>query len=304
VTGAVLGWPERLGVSSSFAPSPSTEVLVRGPVALDDDGRAPPGAAPIVRAHIVDPASLEARAFDAFAVTADDKPYGVELAVGRGHVILLASDDFLTNAQLARPDDAAAMVTAFAHVGRAEIRMATPEDAIAPPDNPIAGLQRAGLGLFTWHALAAALLAFLAVGSRLTRARPTPPPRRRAFAEHVEATGSFYARAGAASHALAVYARYAEERLWTAGRGPAASSFASAPAASASAGRGSGGGGSDPAAILAARGGASPEEAAGLWARAAAVRAGDGPRGDELQVLKRLSALVTRALGGGNGKAP
>ena len=43
--------------------------------------------------------------------------------------------------------------------------------------------------------------------------RPAPPPRRRAFAEHVEAVGALYARTRNAPHALAAYARFADERL-------------------------------------------------------------------------------------------
>jgi ABC-type glutathione transport system ATPase component len=47
----------------------------------------------------------------------------------------------------------------------------------------------------------------LRIGIRHARARPTVPAARRAFAEHVEATGAFYGRARALGHALAAYGR-------------------------------------------------------------------------------------------------
>ena len=61
--------------------------------------------------------------------------------------------------------------------------------------------------------LVATLVLFFAVGVRLARPKPAAPPRRRAFAEHVEAVGALYARTRSAPHALAAYARFADERL-------------------------------------------------------------------------------------------
>jgi hypothetical protein len=98
------------------------------------------------------------------------------------------------------------------------------------------------------------------------------PPRRRAFAEHVEATGALYARTRSATHALAAYAHFVDERL-----------RAKAP-------RGTG-----PALFLAQRSGADPKDTGELYARAMSAREG-AVTGEELFVLRRLSALFSMAM--------
>jgi hypothetical protein len=115
---------------------------------------------------------------------------------------------------------------------------------------------------------------FLAVGIRLVRPRPTSPPPRRAFSEHVEATGALYANTHQASHALAAFARYARERV-----------RAKLPR-----------GVTDPAAFLAQRSGRPAEECARIWERSMSATADAPPRGDELHVLKELSALYAAAI--------
>jgi hypothetical protein len=200
--------------------------------------------------------------------------YAAIRGLGEGKVLGLANDDLLTNAALSRRGNPGVLVAILGHVEDIhEIKIARPEDGVSPPSNPIAALNRAGLGLGLWHALAATLLAFLAVGTRLARPRPTPPPQRRAFTEHVEATGALYARARIPAHALAAYARYADERL-----------RAKMPRAM-----------TDPAAFLASRANADPATCAALWERATAARSGAPPRGDELATLRHLSQLVTEA---------
>jgi hypothetical protein len=97
--------------------------------------------------------------------------------------------------------------------------------------------------------------------------------RRRAFVEHVEATGALYARTHSAAHALAVYAHFADERL-----------RAKAPRGTA------------PAAFLAQRSGADPKETAELYARAMSARVESPATGEELFVLRRLSALFSMAM--------
>jgi hypothetical protein len=128
--------------------------------------------------------------------------------------------------------------------------------------------------LALWHALAAGLLLLLAYGVRQARARPTPPPTRRAWTEHLEATGGLYSRARLGPHALATYARFVDGRIRA--RMPR--------------------GASDPAAFLAYRAKADPQRCAALWARATAARSDERPRGDELFVLRELSALYAAAL--------
>jgi hypothetical protein len=153
-------------------------------------------------------------------------------------------------------------------------QVAKPEDGISPPSNPLTSLLRAGLGLALVHAVVAGLLLLLAYGVRQARARPTPPPARRAWTEHLEATGGLYARARLAPHALAAYARFVDGRVRA--RMP----------------RGT----SDPAAFLALRAKADPQRCAAIWARATSARPDERARGDELTVLRELSALYAAAM--------
>jgi hypothetical protein len=204
----------------------------------------------------------------------DGATYAAVLAHGTGFVLGMAGDELLTNAGLARPGNAAAMVAILSNADRLELRIADPEDGVSPPSTPIAALLRAGLGTGLVHALLAVLVLFLAAGTRLARPRPLLPPRRRAFAEHVEAVGALYARTRNAPHALAAYARFADDRLRA--RMP----------------RGSG----DVAAFLASRARLPLDACQRLWARAVQAKAGAPPLGDELAVLRDLSAATTAAM--------
>jgi len=215
--------------------------------------------------------------------------YAAHISRGKGSVIGVAGRELATNLGVARPDNAGAFVAildiamndrheqgierGITEEGRPEIRVARAEDGIPPPSNPFSALVQAGLGKGSWHALAAAAVLFLAFGIRHARPRPSAPVTRRAFAEHVEATGAFYGRAGALGHALASYGRFAEMRLRE--RVPR---------------------GADPVAFLAARANVAPDEAARLWKRATEASADDPPRGDELTTIRDLGALLAKAL--------
>lgn len=158
---------------------------------------------------------------EAFAVAhyaQGDEPYGVYRPRGEGGVLGLANADLLSNVGLAVPGNAAAFVALLAWIDgtgdvHRDVLFARAEDGVMPPSSPLSGMQRAGLGPFLWHALAASVVLFVAAGRRLTRPIPAPPAVRRAFAEHIEATGALYARRGVARHALAAYVRYADARL-------------------------------------------------------------------------------------------
>jgi hypothetical protein len=204
-------------------------------------------------------------------------------------IVGVAGHELATNIGVARPDNAGAFVAVveiafndrrerdllrgITEEGRPEIRVARGEDGIPPPSNPFSALVQAGLGKGSWHALAAAVVLFLAFGIRHARPRPPAPTARRAFAEHVEATGAFYGRAGALGHALASYGRFAEMRLRE--RIPR---------------------GADPIAFLATRARVSPEEAARVWKRATEASADEPPRGDELTTIRDLGAMLAKAL--------
>lgn len=156
---------------------------------------------------------------------ADDDAYAIEESIGRGAIVTVATADLFTNVGLAHGENAKAAMAlverAFAATREGNLRsyhehpivIARPQSGLTPPGNPLSALSQAGLGMGMWHALAAALVLFLAVGVRQARPRPAPPPTRRAFAEHVEATGALYAKARAASHARTILAKYTDERV-------------------------------------------------------------------------------------------
>lgn len=205
-----------------------------------------------------------------------DAPFSSFCFTGDGMVIGVASHDLFTNVGMIKPGNAEVAFAILSRVADRKLLIASPMDGIEPPSSPITSIDRAGLGLGMWHALAAAALLFWAIGARLSRATPRPPPSRRAYAEHVEATGLVYARARAASHALAAFAKFVDERL----RGLMP--------------RGT----SDPASFLAHRSGVPADECARVYGRAMrAAGAGKGaaPVGDELDTLKRLTSLYSSA---------
>lgn len=204
----------------------------------------------------------------------DRLTYAALIPHGHGYVLGIASDELMTNAGLARGGNAAAMVAIFSSVARDELRVAQEDDGVSPPSSPLSALSRAGLGVGLVHALVASLVLFLAVGVRLARPRPALPPPCRAFAEHVEAVGALYARAGAAPHALAAYVRFAEERLRA--RMPR--------------------GATDVAAFMATQARLPADVCRRLWARAARAKGETvAPVGDELAVLEELSAIYASA---------
>ena len=226
-------------------------------------------------AHVAQGAGISWKKAERIATIGTSSEYAGALVLGRGMVIGLAGNDLLTNVGLARAPNAAAMVALIDRcaAGR-RIEVARPENGISPPSNPLVSLLHAGLGLALGHAAAATLILILAFGIRQARPRLAPPPARRAWTEHIEATGGLYARGRLAAHALAMYARFVDGRLRP--RMP----------------RGT----SDPAAFLALRSGADPAYCATVWARASAARSTDRAHGDELTTLRALSALYAAAI--------
>jgi hypothetical protein len=211
---------------------------------------------------------------DRIAWFGDGTPYATAVTRGRGLVVGLASDELMKNAALVHPGNAGVLVAILASAGRTDMRLAEEEDGVSPPSTPIAALLRAGLGLALAHAVVFGIVLFVAVGTRQARPKPVPPPRRRAFSEHVEAVGALYARARSSPHALAAYARFADERIR--GRMP----------------RGMG----DVPAFLASRARVPLDACQRVWARAMQAKAGAPPLGDELAVLRELSALYAVAM--------
>ena len=268
-------WPADLHASAGVAPDDLVDVITDDVVRARRARRREPRASN-------GPVATRSR-------SSGSTVYAAHISRGKGTVIGVAGRELATNLGVARPGNAGAFVAildiamndrheqgferGIAEEGRPEIRVARAEDGIPPPSNPFSALVQAGLGKGSWHALAAAVVLFLAFGIRHARPRPSAPVTRRAFAEHVEATGAFYGRAGALGHALASYGRFAEMRLRE--RVPR---------------------GADPVAFLAARANVTPEEAARLWKRATEASADDPTRGDELATIRDLGALLAKAL--------
>jgi hypothetical protein len=269
LAGSPMNWPGEIGALAET--STSTDIVTDRYSDDDDDDEGP-----TYHGKGLEPASVRFSDDDSLVLahTGDGKVYAALRTIKGGQVLAIASSDLLTNVELARPGNASTIAAIMTSVDRKELRVARDEDGITPVSNPITALERAGLGLAFYHALAAALVLFVAVGRRMARPRPSPPPARRAFTEHVEATGNLYRRSEAAAHALAAYARYAEERVRQ--RLPR--------------------GNADPVPWLSHRSGIPVEECARVWQRATQARTQTASSGDELLVLKRLSTIVSSAL--------
>ncbi len=203
----------------------------------------------------------------------DDATYAAVVTHGKGRVLGVASDELFTNVGLSRRDNAAVAALLLSNAGCPALKVAHAEDGVSSPSTPIGALLRAGLGLGLVHALIATILLFVAAGVRMMRPKPASPPPRRAFAEHVDAVGGLYARTHSAPHALAAYARFADERLRA--RMPR--------------------GANDVAAFLASRAHQPPSVCRRVWERAMRARVDQPPLGDELRVLRELSVLYEAA---------
>lgn len=274
-------WPEELELKEEQATTRDLDIVV-------DDG------VDFTGAKVATPAAFTCKNGEAIAKLGDHV-YAARVVRGGGAIVAVAGNDLFTNVGAAIPANAAALVAILetarsprpALVAMSEqadtstmpffsskrILIAHEEDGFAPPSNPFSSLARAGLGKGLWHALAASLVLFLAFGIRHARPRPTATPARRAFTEHVEATGAFYGRTRAFAHALAAYGRFAELRVRE--RLPR---------------------GADPVAFLASRASAPHDEVARVWGRAMAAKADEPTRGDELVTIRELRALLVKAL--------
>lgn len=279
--GSPTEWPEELGAKVDVAADRAVSV------------KSSTGPGKVEGARLAAPRGLTWKDAAIVARIGEDTPYAAVVDRWRGHVVGVASDDLFTNVGVSRPANAAALLALVGHAVRAaarldgdappaqvrearaavKIHVARPEDGIPPPSNPFASLVRAGLGTAVLHGLLAALVLFLAVGIRHARARPEPAPVRRAFTEHIEATGAFYERARTLPHALAAYATYVEAHLRE--RAPR---------------------GTSPAAFLAHRAGVPLEEASAALERGLAAAKDEAPRGDELGVIRALRDLYVKTL--------
>lgn len=283
ITSSPSAWPNELAARYQVTSSTKvTATVISGTHYDDDDNEITDTKTYTGKVAVADAIEMKCDANDpqspqqnTLAWIGDDKkPFAAFCFVGDGIVIGVANDDLFTNVGMMPPGNAEVAFAILSRLRAHELRIAQPMDGIEPPSSPITSIDRAGLGLGMWHALAAALVLFFAMGARLSRAAKSPPDERRAFTEHVEATGLVYARAKAASHALAAFAKFADERL----RGMMPRGV------------------NDPAAFLAMRSGSPADECERVWKRAISTKAGEQVTGDELETLRKLTALYANAV--------
>jgi hypothetical protein len=264
-------WPKEIWAKRAVGTSRDARVLT--PCPAEDDACAPPR---IDHIRLAAPAAMtwpHEGPFPASAALDSGELYAAVRRYKSGMVLGLASDDLLTNAGLSVHGNPSALVAMLESLEKTDFLVTRAENGVAPPDNPFAGLVRIGLGPALAQALVFAALLFLSVGIRHARPVPVPPPPRRAFAEHVKATGALYARTRATGHALRAYAEYVDRELRAkAPRGTSSSAF------------------------LAQRAESDPASTAASLSRALAARADDKPSGEDLLVLRRLSALFSKAM--------
>jgi hypothetical protein len=173
LTGDAASWPHRLGATGDYA-STSKEIVVTTQLKAlhydaedeneDEDGEWERHGA---RAKAQNAKKFErndkgflthAAAFKwtdppeqatTVARTGDGHIFAAMLPMKKGAILVIASDELFSNVSLARKENPGALVAILSHVDRKQIKMARPEDGIAPVTNPMAGLHRAGLGLAT-----------------------------------------------------------------------------------------------------------------------------------------------------------
>jgi len=276
IAGDVKSWPEEFHAKPKESWTPKVTFKFPDPEESDEDDRTADASDRTFTAVVGEARGIEwdDEAY-VLATTEDKVTYAASRAFDSGVVVGLAGDDLLTNAGISVAPNAKAIVALIERYARGrKIRVALPQDGISPPSNPLSALLHAGLGLALVHAAFATVLLMLAFGLRQALARNAPPPARRAWTEHVAATGTLYARAKLAPHALYAYARFADARLRA--RMPRTMT--------------------DPAAFLAFRSRADATHCAEVWALATSARSADRPRGDELTTLRELRALYAAAM--------
>jgi hypothetical protein len=264
-------WPKDFWAKGE--PASGREVRVETPCPADDDACAPPRIDHVRLASSAAMTWPHENHFEASAALETGQLYGAVRPYEKGLILGLASDDLLTNAGLLIHGNPSGLVALLESLDKSDFLVTRSENGMAPPSNPFAGMVRIGLGLSLAHALVFAVLLFVAVGARHARPVPSLPPPRRAFAEHVRATGALYARAQATGYALHAYAQYVDREL-----------RARAP-------RGTG-----PALFLAQRAEADATDTDDLFNRALKARVDDPPSGEDLLTLRRLSALFSKAM--------
>jgi len=142
---------------------------------------------------------------------ADSDVYAAYRQPGRGQIVTLANDALLTNAALTTDDDAAFTLALLQFLGGSAEYI--DGSSWAGTNTPFEAIGRTELLPALLQALALLLLLYLWRGVLFGAPRDPARKSRRAFAQHVEAVGTHYARARASRHALRLYASWAMGQL-------------------------------------------------------------------------------------------
>jgi len=137
--------------------------------------------------------------------------YAVEQRHGAGQIVVFADDGLFTNASLLVADNARLLTEILREGGPTVEFIGAFTGSVSP--NPMASVQRSRLAPAMLQLALVIVIFLLCKGAHFGKPRDPTTNRRRAFAEHVRAVGSKYARGRASRHALEVYGAYALERM-------------------------------------------------------------------------------------------
>ncbi|MCB9557119.1 MAG: DUF4350 domain-containing protein [Deltaproteobacteria bacterium] len=155
--------------------------------------------------------AIDLKKGDNMVVGKDQRGLAVERAHGRGLALLLAHQGLVVNASVGDDD---LIVAVRRWIGAA----VPPRGRILFIDDRQAGkltelLKKANLVPLVLHGLLALFLLYWLLTPRFGESDPEPSPIRRRFAQHAEALGNLYLRAGSSRHALAAFYQRVCEKL-------------------------------------------------------------------------------------------
>lgn len=140
------------------------------------------------------------------------EPYVVTAFLGEGAITFIPEGELLSNASLSVGDNARLVAELFAVEPGGTIELVGSWTGVGS-QSPIQSLKSAGLLPFIWQLLALALLLAVRQGTSFGARRDDSKRERRAFADHVRAVASTYARANAGRLVSGHYGLWLLEQL-------------------------------------------------------------------------------------------
>lgn len=178
------------------------------------------GCRPHVRAAIEDsvgdldlaglPASLSLGPSWLTLLTCADESYAGLRYLGDGAILVLASEDFISNGALAVSDNGHFLMHYLGDPGSVEL---LDRSSSSTAGSPYLMLENTSLANAIWHVLALVLVFYLWRGIAFGKLRDPVVRGRRSFSEHVEALGLLYRKRGASRMVLAQYGGWLVERM-------------------------------------------------------------------------------------------